>query len=90
MPPHIVEHFPLQDLPPRPAEEDDQEQRANRLKQVQNGLTMQKPIPLQDEDGDGSESITRPGELYRRYRTPDALPDNARAFYKLAGTCTRL
>lgn len=86
MPQTILEHFPIQELPPRPAEEDDQDQRANRLKQVQNELTVQKPIPVQEQDGERSEPINRPGEFYRRYRTPDELPDNARAFYKLAGT----
>jgi hypothetical protein len=81
----ILEHFPIQDLPPRRAEGDDQEQRANRLKQVQNGLIFQKPIPILDGEGQTSEVLNRPGELYMRCRTTGELPENARAFYKLAG-----
>lgn len=29
--------------------------------------------------------VARPGELYRRYRTVEELPENAKAFYELAG-----
>ena len=46
---------------------------------------MQKPVPVQDEEAEAEEAVVRPGELYRRYRTVDELPENARAFYKLAG-----
>ena len=81
----ILEHFPIQDLPPRKADGDDQDQRTNRLKQVQNSLGFQKPIPIQSEEGQASAVVNRPGELYMRCRTPGELPDNARAFYKLAG-----
>jgi len=80
----ILEFFPLQDLPPRRAEESDQEQRENRLKQVQQGLILQKPKPVQNEE-EQPETVNRPGELYRRYRTTAELPDNARVFYELAG-----
>ncbi|PSS25675.1 hypothetical protein M430DRAFT_48107 [Amorphotheca resinae ATCC 22711] len=79
----ILEFFPLQDLPPRRAEESDQEQRENRLKQVQQGLILQKPKPVQNEE-EQPETVNRPGELYRRYRTTAELPDNARVFYELA------
>jgi RNA polymerase I-specific transcription initiation factor RRN7 len=81
----ILEHFPIQDLPARSAEPDDQDERASRLKQVQRSSIVQKPVPIQDEEAEEEEVMTRPGELYRRYRTVDELPDNARAFYKLAG-----
>lgn len=85
MPLKILEHFPLQDVPPLPAEPDDQEQRENRLKEVQGSLVVQKPIPIQDNEENVDEPVTRPGEFYRRYRNVDELPDDARAFYELAG-----
>lgn len=80
----ILEHFPIQDLPLRPADKDDQDERVNRLKQVQSNLVTQRPVPVQDDEE--YESMNRPGELYRRYRTVEELPDNAKAFYKVAGT----
>jgi RNA polymerase I-specific transcription initiation factor RRN7 len=29
--------------------------------------------------------MKRPGELYKRYRTVEDLPENAKAFFELAG-----
>jgi len=81
----ILEHFPLQDIPPLQAEPDDREERENRLKEVQGSLIVQKPVPTQDEEEKDDEPVTRPGEFYRRYRNIDELPDDARAFYELAG-----
>jgi RNA polymerase I-specific transcription initiation factor RRN7 len=82
----ILEHFPIQDLPPRPLERDDQDERSERLKQVQRNLIVQNPVLDQEEEGKDSLDVTRPGQLYRRYRNTDELPKNAKAFYKLAGT----
>jgi hypothetical protein len=78
----ILQLFPLSDLAPQPAEDSDYEQRVERLKDVQKSLIVQKPKPV--EDGE-SEEIKRPGELYKRYRRIDELPENAKAFYGLAG-----
>jgi RNA polymerase I-specific transcription initiation factor RRN7 len=81
----ILEHFPLQDMPPLEAEPDDREERKNRLKEVQGSLIVQKPVPIQEQEGKDDDAVTRPGEFYRRYRNIDELPDDARAFYELAG-----
>jgi hypothetical protein len=75
----------MPDLPPRPPEEDELDERANRLKQVQRSLVVQNSVPLQDEEGEEFEAVNRPGEFYKRYRIVQELPDNARAFYELAG-----
>jgi RNA polymerase I-specific transcription initiation factor RRN7 len=87
VPLEILEHFPIQDLPPQPAEKDDQDERAERLKQVQKNLIIQIPLAVQDEGGRDTETVARPGQFYRRYRNTGELPDNAKAFYKLAGKC---
>jgi RNA polymerase I-specific transcription initiation factor RRN7 len=52
------------------------------LKEVQGSLILQKWKPVNDGEG---EEIRRPGELYKRYRRIEELPENARAFYELAG-----
>jgi RNA polymerase I-specific transcription initiation factor RRN7 len=52
------------------------------LKDVQKSLLLQKPKSI--EVGE-SEEIKRPGELYKRYRRIQELPENAKAFYLLAG-----
>lgn len=84
----ILDLFPLQELPPQEPEGSKIERSVERLKQVQNRLTVQTPRPVEDEDegeNDDNEAVNRPGELYRRYRTIEELPDNAKAFYELAG-----
>jgi hypothetical protein len=53
-----------------------------RLKEVQKNLILQKFKPLTIGE---SEEIRRPGELYKRYRKVEELPENAKAFYELAG-----
>jgi RNA polymerase I-specific transcription initiation factor RRN7 len=78
----ILQLFPLSDLPPKAEEGSDYEQRVERLKDVQKSLIVQKPKPV--EVGE-SEEIKRSGELYKRYRTVEELPENAKAFYRLAG-----
>lgn len=85
MPLKILEHFPIQDLPPRPLERDDQDERSERLEKVQRNLIVQNPV-LDQEEGKDSLDVTRPGQHYRRYRNTGELPENAKAFYKLAGT----
>ncbi|KIN08406.1 hypothetical protein OIDMADRAFT_100192 [Oidiodendron maius Zn] len=86
MPLEILEHFPIQDLSPQPTEKDDHDERAERLKQVQRNLIIQIPLAVQDEGGRDPETVARPGQLYRRYRNTGELPDNAKAFYKLAAS----
>jgi RNA polymerase I-specific transcription initiation factor RRN7 len=79
----ILKLFPLQHVPPLIAEDSDNEQRLERLKQVQENLVLQKPEPVED-DGVAGET-KRPGDLYKRYRTIDELPENAKAYYEMAG-----
>lgn len=86
MPLTILEHFPIEDLPPRQAEPDDQEERENRVKQVQGSLIVQKAVPIKEREEEEEEHINRPGEFYQRYRNVDELPDAARAFFERAGT----
>ncbi|TVY21399.1 RNA polymerase I-specific transcription initiation factor rrn7 [Lachnellula arida] len=81
----ILELFPLEELPPKPVAEPMQEQSIPRVKQVQQDLISQKPLPLEDDE---SEKINRPGELYRRYRRVEDLPENARIFYEKAAENT--
>jgi len=56
----ILNFFPLEDLPPRPAEPDTLEQKIERLKLVQKSLIIQKPRA--SDEVDESEGIRRPGE----------------------------
>jgi nicotinic acid mononucleotide adenylyltransferase len=77
----ILELFPLTNLHPQPSEDSDHEQRVESLKDVQKTLIVQKPKPVEF----GETEIRRPGELYKRYRTVEELPENAKAFYLLAG-----
>ena len=78
----ILELFPLEELPRKPVKEPKQEQGIPHLKQIQQDLVFQKPRSIEEEE---SENIRRPGELYRRYRSVEDLPENARAFYEKAG-----
>jgi RNA polymerase I-specific transcription initiation factor RRN7 len=77
----LLDHGPLHELPPRPFLTSDLEQSVNRLKQVQNNLIVQKSKVAESV----VENITRPGELYKRYRTVQELPANAKIFYEIAG-----
>jgi RNA polymerase I-specific transcription initiation factor RRN7 len=77
----ILELFPLQDAPQPRMEDSDHEGRADRLKQVQMNSILRKSKPVQEHDQD----VTRLGEYYRRYRTVEELPEDARAFYEMAG-----
>ena len=52
------------------------------LKEIQQTLILQKFKPLQVGE---SDEIKRPGEFYKRYRKAEQLPENAKAFYELAG-----
>jgi RNA polymerase I-specific transcription initiation factor RRN7 len=83
VPEKILELFPLQELPPQRADDSDTEQNVDRLKKVQSSLIVQTPVAI--EENDKLEDVNRPGELYRRYRTVDELPENAKAFYIIAG-----
>jgi RNA polymerase I-specific transcription initiation factor RRN7 len=60
----------------------DDETRATRLKDVQKSLIIQKPHPVGEF---GDRKMKRPGEFYKRYRTIGDLPEDAKAFYELAG-----
>jgi RNA polymerase I-specific transcription initiation factor RRN7 len=83
----ILELFPLEELPPKTIEELKQEQVLPHLKQIQQDLISQRPRPVEEEE---NGDIRRPGELYRRYRTVEDLPENARAFYEKAGKSVQL
>jgi RNA polymerase I-specific transcription initiation factor RRN7 len=83
VPEQILELFPLQELLPQPADNSNYEQSIDRLKRIQSSLIVQTPVVT---EGDGqSGDVNRPGELYRRYRTVEELPEHAKAFYKVAG-----
>lgn len=79
----ILELFPLEELPLRGEEESDEQGRIKRLKQVQKSSVWRNPQAV-GEFGD-SEKLKRPGELYKRYRTVEELPENAERFYGIAG-----
>lgn len=80
IPEQLLELFPLEEVPPRPIEEDDLAERVARLKVTQNNLIVQKA------KGDSRNNVNRPGELYKRYRTVEELPSTAKAFYELAAS----
>lgn len=82
VPEQILELFPLEDVSQRAVEELDDENQAGRLKQVQQNSTLRKSMPVPNED---DQNVTRPGEYYKRYRTIEELPKDARAFYEIAG-----
>lgn len=54
-----------------------------RAKEVHKTLTLQKPVPTMNREE--PEDILRPGEMYKRYRTVEELPESAKAFYEIAG-----
>ncbi|KAH8597253.1 hypothetical protein B0O99DRAFT_618376 [Bisporella sp. PMI_857] len=81
MPEKILNAFPLEDLPPRPPIESDDELKRERLRSVQNSRIVQKSIST---DVVNNDSVTRPGELYKRYRIAEELSEHARAFYEKA------
>jgi len=60
----------------------DDEARVTRLKDVQKSLIIQKPHPVGEF---GDREMKRSGEFYKRYRTIGDLPEDAKAFYVLAG-----
>jgi RNA polymerase I-specific transcription initiation factor RRN7 len=81
VPEQILELFPLSDLSPLPPENPCSDKCVERLKRVQHNMVLQKPKPV---DG-ASQDVRRPGDLYRRYRSIKEVPENAKAFYELAG-----
>ncbi|KAJ5052078.1 uncharacterized protein L3040_001838 [Drepanopeziza brunnea f. sp. 'multigermtubi'] len=84
-PGQILQLFPLDDISPRPVEEDTEtERQVARLKAVQRSLICQSPHTI-DENED-VEGIRRAGELYKRFRTEDELPGPARLFFQLAAS----
>ncbi|TAQ91213.1 hypothetical protein B7494_g399 [Chlorociboria aeruginascens] len=78
----MLQLFPLSDLPPKVPEISDHDYGVNKIKEVHKSLIVRKlvPLPVDDEDDD----IKRPGEFYRRYRSIDDLPADAKAFYEIA------
>jgi RNA polymerase I-specific transcription initiation factor RRN7 len=78
----ILELFQMQDVTEPRAEDSNPEKPADRLKEVQQYSILRKPEPIREDDG---EDVTRMGENYRRYRTAEELPKEARAFYEVAG-----
>lgn len=82
MPEKILELFPLHEISPQSNIELSDEQSISRLMKVQGSLIVQNP--LADREDDNSKEVNRPGELYRRFRTIEELPENAKAFYEIA------
>ncbi len=80
----ILQLFPLCAIPPRATDDtEDREEDTARLKEVQSSLVWRTPHTVGEDDE--SDSIRRPGELYKRYRTEEELPKEAKAFFGLAG-----
>jgi RNA polymerase I-specific transcription initiation factor RRN7 len=82
VPEPILEQFPLEELTPQTIMPLDNKI-AGILKEVQGNLIIQQPVAVKEEGE--NVLINRPGELYRRYRTLDELPENAKEFYERAG-----
>ena len=82
MPQQILDIFPLQQVAQPPVEDSHNENQADGPKQVQQQSKLRKSKPVLQAD---ESDIARPGEYYRRYRTVEELPKEARAFYAIAG-----
>lgn len=83
MPAQILELFPLHRLGQRSPEPSQIEARAAKLKAVHECLIVRKPWP---EGANGEKKrVKRAGELYKRYRKLEELPEAARPFFELAG-----
>ncbi|ESZ98666.1 60S ribosomal protein L40 [Sclerotinia borealis F-4128] len=82
VPEQILELFPLPDIPSEATVGIVDPDPINRAKEVHKTLTLQKPVARMDDEE--SENIVRPGEMYRRYRTIEELPESAKAFYEIA------
>lgn len=79
----LLDMFPLSEIPPLPAIASDSEKITARLKAVQSSLQIQRSWPPNIASGE-AERIHRPGELYKRYRHAEELPEHAKNFYELA------
>lgn len=84
MPKQILDFFPLQEVPVRPASPP--KSQTALLKRVQEGLVPQKSVSEKNEKKD----TRRPGEFYKRDRSSEELTDDSRAFYELAGKSTKM
>ena len=84
VPGSILDHFPLNELPADATINDNEDTTIRRVKEIHETMLIQRPIPVSNQDA--VKEIRRPGELYRRWRTIDDLPENARAFCEVAGT----
>ncbi|KAG9231397.1 60S ribosomal protein L40 [Amylocarpus encephaloides] len=80
MPQQILDLFPLEDILPQAKEQPDPEAGNRTLKKIHEALKIQKPLEGKGED----EDTKRPGELHRRYRSVEELPENAKCFFELA------
>ncbi|APA05763.1 hypothetical protein sscle_01g005330 [Sclerotinia sclerotiorum 1980 UF-70] len=78
----ILELFPLPDISVETTLGIVDPDPINRAKEVHKTLTLQKPAARVDDEERGG--IVRPGEMYRRYRTVEELPESAKAFYEIA------
>ena len=56
-----------------------------KLRKVQNELKLRPVIPTECE-GEGQESLRRPGSFYKRYRTIQDLPLRAKKFHEAAAS----
>ncbi|CAD6443553.1 57851537-36f7-48e2-993b-0d246bfdb062-CDS [Sclerotinia trifoliorum] len=82
VPQQILELFPLPDIPVETTVGVVDPDPINRAKEVHKTLTLQKPAARMDDEELGG--IFRPGEMYKRYRTIEELPESAKAFYEIA------
>lgn len=72
----------MKDLPQPAAQAPKDESKADHLKAIQQDSVLRKYKPVPEGL---AKDAHRPGQYYRRYRTMEQLPKEARAFYQVAG-----
>jgi RNA polymerase I-specific transcription initiation factor RRN7 len=85
VPTQILDLFPLQPLAPRTSLPDDIGDVAHKLKAIHKSLIVQEACPEAEAEDEKKGHIRRPGELYKRYRSIEELPEMAKPFHETAG-----
>ncbi|KAK0128977.1 hypothetical protein ONS95_000920 [Cadophora gregata] len=81
----ILQIFPMYKSSPHPRKDNSHHEDATaRLRSMQQTLILQEPRPIEGDSGCGE--VLRAGELYKRYRMDEELPDEASAFFELAAS----
>lgn len=84
VPEQILELFPVTAEPHSVTNAPRIDDRAEHLKRVQQESTLRNTKPAPDGT---AKDVTRPGQYYRRYRSFEQLPKDAKAFYEVAAEC---